>query len=407
MSWLRLAGFAVIPALGAVSPLLALPALTAAHGAGAWAAIAVGQSLGLAASTVVELGWGLNGSQRVARTSQERARTYFAWALASKIAALLPTLTVIVPLAWFLSPEREALAALSAAASAATGLTSTWYFIGRGCPQPILLFDTVPRVLCVAVSAGLMTLGYTPAVYPAVGILLPSIVALALTAMSEGVRARHFAGMSMRQLARLVSAQRHAVVGRLASSLYISLPTALVGAVSPTSIAVFGSAERMMRMALTVLAAVPNALQGWVGAPATSRGRQTRAQRAIALCAWAGLISGASFAAFLPIVAGFVFSEVVSIPWALAAVAGSIVFIVCLSRSTGNIGLVAVGNLRAVARSALWGAGIGIPLIVVLAARFGSIGGMMGMLVAELVVLIVQFRGLRRGKRPGRRSKGN
>ena len=55
--------FAVIPTIGIASPYLALPALTQAFGADGWASVAVGQSIGLAVSVPVELGWGLVGPQ--------------------------------------------------------------------------------------------------------------------------------------------------------------------------------------------------------------------------------------------------------------------------------------------------------------------------------------------------------
>lgn len=412
-SILRMAGFVVIPAMGIVSPLLALPALTRAHGGAAWTAVAIGQSLGLAVSVVVELGWGLDGSQRVARASQERAREYFAIAETTKLMVVPLALCLVLPTSALLNPGGSSLTMLSAAASMTTGLTTSWYFIGRGKPWVILTFDTLPRVLLVSLSALMLTRGAPAEMYPLVGIMLPSVVALGLTTWMAGVRSRHFRGLSIKRLIKYMVLQRHAVSGRLASALYISLPTALVSAASPASVPVFAAAERLMRMALAVLAAVPNALQGWVGKSPTTRGRWRRAKRAIWGCAGMGLLAGIGFAILLPFVASFVFAGVARIPQPLAWAAGGVVLIVCISRSTGNIGLVAVRRVPVVLVSAIGGAALGIPIIVLLAHLLGALGGMLGMLLAEVLVLVIQLYGLRdaglrtgKGRRAARDTHG-
>ena len=62
--------YAAFPMIGAVTPLLAIPAISQQFGAPGWASIAVGQSVGAAASVAVELGWGLTGPQAVAATDR-------------------------------------------------------------------------------------------------------------------------------------------------------------------------------------------------------------------------------------------------------------------------------------------------------------------------------------------------
>ena len=88
--------YLAVPLLNAVSPLLALPAITAHFGGSAWAAIAVGQSLGGTAGVIVELGWGLSGSQRVARMSPRNRANAFGVSLVAKAIVGVPVIGAAV-----------------------------------------------------------------------------------------------------------------------------------------------------------------------------------------------------------------------------------------------------------------------------------------------------------------------
>ena len=70
--------YVLVPAMGALIPLLAVPVVTGTFGATAFAALAIGQSVGAAAAVVVDLGWSLNGPQAVAR-SGPGARRRLLW----------------------------------------------------------------------------------------------------------------------------------------------------------------------------------------------------------------------------------------------------------------------------------------------------------------------------------------
>jgi O-antigen/teichoic acid export membrane protein len=157
--------FLLIPALSAVTPLIAIPAITATSGAGGWEAYALGLSIGSAACTLVELGWPLTGPQRVAaEVPGDR------WvSLVSSIRTRLLALIVLAPLAtglavllaWNATPEHVATTSLMALASAASGLSGNWYFIGVGRPLRILTSDALPRAVLVA-AASLAVLGGAP-----------------------------------------------------------------------------------------------------------------------------------------------------------------------------------------------------------------------------------------------------
>ena len=125
--------YLAIPALGAVSPLIAIPAITATAGASGWAAIAIGQGVGSAAAVVVELAWGLTGPQRVSRLKGAERGDLYLLALLSKILVF----AIVAPFSFYISTlicddafsNEAGWAALSACA---VGLSGAWFFLGTG-----------------------------------------------------------------------------------------------------------------------------------------------------------------------------------------------------------------------------------------------------------------------------------
>jgi hypothetical protein len=389
-------GFTLIPMLGLISPLIALPAITATHGASAWVAVAVGQSLGLTASVLIELGWALNGPQRVARASDAAGRRYLILSIATKCSVLVPTAILATLLAFSLTHEHRVEAMMVAFASALTGLSPTWYFIGVGSPAGALISESGPRVIFMVVSATMIGLGGPLWLFPVIGLGVPALAAPVLAILLTRASVKSLARWTFRRILSIVWLQRLALSGRAVSAFYISLPTALVGIVSPSSVGTFAAADRLMRMGLAVLSSVPNSLQRYVGVPATVNGRLRRAERAIVGNVALGLVAGLTFAALAPAVSSFIFSGVVSVSGDLAWASCVVILVVCTSRATGNLALVSARRIEAITRSAVAGALVGVPGVLVLAAHFGVIGGMLGALAAESTVLLVQLLALRR-----------
>lgn len=395
----RTAAFLAVPALGALAPFLALPAITAHFRASGWAAVAAGQSWGMALSIVVELGWALVGPQRVARLPLPQARRVLVVASRTKWLVVLPIAAIAAVVAAMTAPASPTIAALSAVGSAATGLTCVWYFIGRNRPLAILLTDTAPRVAAVVASAFLIDIGFGLWCYPVIGLLLPSLASPPLGVIMAGassstVRAFGRRAGGPRRLVAVIWGQRAAVSGRGISAVYIGLPVALVGWFAPAAVAVFAAAERLMRMGLNLLSAIPNSMQAWVGAGTDLRMRIARARRAMVINAALGAVAGAVFVTLAPPVSRLVFSGVATIPTSVAVVNAGVCFLVCTSRATGGIGLVVLHRIRIIAISAAAGAVVGVPAIILLGRAYGAIGGVTGELLAESVVLIVQLAGI-------------
>jgi hypothetical protein len=401
---MRVVGFALVPALSAVSPLIALPAVTSVGGADVWGAIAIGQSLGLAGATIVELGWGLKGPQRLARTGESGRRRAMAMSFQTRGAVFPLVGLVAAALAWLLATDHAVLAAMMAFSSVATGLSLIWYFIGAGRPGKLLVTDSVPRVVLVIASALAIYNGAPLIAYPLVGVLLPAIVAPALGALSVQLSRTDFRGIGATRTAILIRAQFVAMSGRFVSALYIALPVALVGLVAPQAVPVFAAAERLQRMYLSILSAIPNAMQGWVGKSPNVLHRISRAEQSAFVNAGVGILAGVVFTIGAPAAAAIVFSGVVTVSTELAGLCGLVIFFVCSSRAVGGLVLVALNSTGTVLRSALVGALIGVPGILLLGREYGAPGALMGEIAAEAAVLAVQFHGWlsRRRRRPGK-----
>lgn len=392
----RFSVFVAVPALTSLVPLLALPGVTSVAGAPGWAAVAVGQSIGAAGAVVTELGWGLTGTVRVGRQAESAARRLLAWSFATKVVVLLVVAPAAAIAAAVVAPAFRAEAAAIAAFGAVSSVNAVWFYIGRGDPRALLLFDALPRTLCGIVSAAFL-LGGAPLWVFALGIGVPAVAAPLLALSAVGLRRSDFTGMTWRRLWRVVVMQRTALAGRAVSSIYIALPVTLVAAVAPTSVvASFAGADRLQRMVLTGLQAVPNTVQHWVGSSPDLRVRLRRARSAAVLAVALGAAAGAGFIASAPTLSRLLLSETAPVtPFAAMLCAGTIT-VVSGSRITGGVVLVLLRRVRYILVSAVVGACVGVVVIPVGAVTFGVVGALGGTLLTEISVLAVQVVAARR-----------
>lgn len=393
----RVLGFVLLPLLNAVAPLLVLPIVTGRFGQETFAALVVAQSLGSAGAVLVELGWGVNGAQRVSRQKpRNRARTV-ALSTLTKALVLLPTsLLLVVAAVALVEPGHRVEAALIAVSGAFGSLNTVWVFIGMGRPSLVLLVESLPRLSLLLASAVGMALGGPFWLYVAASVL-PAVCCPLLGMRVVGTRWRDLRSFGWRHVLRATRAQFSALSARALSAVYIALPVALVSAVAPAgTVAVFGALERSQRMLLTGLQAFPNAMQGWVGGGATRDIRVSRSLRAIAINAGIGAVAGLLFALAGPALAEVLFSGVVELTHRETTVGGALILLVSVSRATGGLALVAVRRVSGITWSALAGAALGLPLVPLLAASHGALGAVLGEASAEAAVLLVQVVVLRR-----------
>lgn len=384
-------GFAAIPIVNALSPLLLFRAVSGALGSSGWAGFAVGQSVGLAFSVFVELGWGLNGPQQVALASPHSRDDLLRSAWVSKVAVFVAVAPIACIAAFFVSPGTGFGSAGVALGYAASGLSQSWYFIGLRRPWASLLTDGLVRVLGTLLAVYIVL---------ATSSLLLSGLCLALSGLISQLSAHLLAGVALwkgrlrvGEAVSTVRGQLPSVLSRGVSSLYTALPVTLVSLVAPGSVAAFSAVERLMRMGLTGLQFVPSFLQArfavaFASAPQHAKGRT--AWRAVGWNAILGLCSALAFGVFGPFASRMLFAGSVN-PSPLAFwIAGAVIMVTCVSRATGGLVLVAMDHIGSIAKSASIGAVVGVAAIPALAYSFGVVGGFAGELSAELGVLFFQ-----------------
>lgn len=394
----RLAGFAVLPMFGVVTPLLALPAITHTNGAGGWTAIAVGQSVGAGGAVLVELGWALTGPQAIAAATSADQKRLYIQAAASKVFVLTLVAPIVAVLSGVLVTHHRDAAILSALGIAVSGLSPNWYFIGQGRPRSIFLTDTIPRVSLTLVGVFLLYAGSPLWTFAACSVF-GYTASFALGSCLVGPGSSWQNEFQMRAIVATLRSQKIAVTGRGLSALYIGIPTSLVQAASPSSVAVFAAAERLVRMGLLVLQSVPNSLQRYLGSPTAAAEKARRIRAVLISQIVIGILAGLVVASMLPLAVDLLLTGTVEMPTLVATIAGGVAAATCISRGTGLI-LVNAGQVRSITVSAATGAGFGVTTIPLLAAWAGAQGAMTGLLIAELSVLAVQTALLVRGHRP-------
>jgi hypothetical protein len=95
------------------------------------------------------------------------------------------------------------------------------------------------------------------------------------------------------------------------------------------------------------------------------------------------------------VVTPLLFTGTVSVPWHVAALGGVVVFLVCVSRATGGLALVAYRRVPWLTLSTAVAAVVGLPAICLLAVVAGAPGAFLGEILAELTAITVQLWGLR------------
>lgn len=381
-----LAFYFAIPAISAVTPLLVLPALTAEYGARGLAAIGIGQSLGSTAAVIGELGWGVLGPQRIARATLEGRRQMYELALATKISAL----SLVVPLAalaaYYVADDHQAASALIAFAFGLTAMSPSWFLTGLNKPILILLGEALPR-LVLSAGVAIAILAGAPLELYGLSLLAAVCITWVLVARVTGQRLWP-SRQAFRAGPGAIRTQLPLTGGRIVSVLYTFLPVTLVALISPSSTATFTAADRLMRMALSLLGGVPQRLQSWVGVM-NGHARLNRSRQSLMMNAMLGLVAGLGFAVCAPWVAVFVFSGSVTIDIHISAISGAAIFVICASRGFG-LSLVAEGKANWIAAANIGAALTGVASIYLFAREWGTHGALLGTLSAEIVGLLIQ-----------------
>lgn len=391
----RIALFAIGPALSIVVPILTLPAISANFGSTGWASIAIGQSVGVAASIVIELGWSVAGPIQVAREDSIGQAKAFRRSLVERGCVTLLAIPVVGVVIYLIGPSFSVEAYLTSAAMALGGMSAAWFYVGTGASIRMLLLDSLPRVASSVAGAALLMNGaaliFLPVTQLAASVVLPFVPLAWLPKSRNGGVATLWA-----QLASTWGSQGAAFVTRVASSAYVALPTALMALVAPVGqVATFAAVDRVGRTALAALAPFNLALQGWIpGVDGNERCRRMKVALTLNLCLAMGSFLG--FWQLAPWVINILFAGEVTPDNATILAFGVVVSCVVLSRCTGIQCLAVLGRTWTTAASTVAGLVVSVPTVLFFGFSFGAVGVAWGIAATELTVLGIQVFALLR-----------
>jgi O-antigen/teichoic acid export membrane protein len=377
--------------------LLVVPVTIYIAGAAEWGSIAVGQSVGSIATIFVALGWGYNGPSLIARADARQKRLIAINSLVARlIAAPLITLAAAV-FAFHLAPTVPWAAVIACVTVSLGGLGMSWYFVGDGQPRKMFLFDGVPRWLGNLLGIGALFVWHD--VYAFLWIQLAGgLVASTLSTINvlRGGPAAPSGSWSVRLAFRGVRSQLYAGITVVTATSFASLPTLVLAALSPTSVPIYALGERLVRFALMSITPFLQWAQGWVPKSSPERPRAWRIKWATRVSFCAAIPLGL-VVAFVGPFAGHVLSAgVVELPFILTVAFGVAVATSAVSRVVGMACLLALGDDRSVAISAVLGAAVGTPLLFILVVNAGSTGAAMSLALSEIIVVGYQLIALRR-----------
>lgn len=392
--WLsRLMGFGMIPALALISPLLLLPLLTRVAGAEGWAAIATGQAIGSVGAVLVLFAWPTIGPPLVANKDWTEARgVYLTSALMRAVLLLLALPLVFLTVDLIVPPEWSSIASVVALGSCMTGLSASWFFVGRGTPKPLLLIETLPRIAGVVLSAIFLAVGLGVEAYATTTVIIEGAIALiASLKFARPVKplAQHWGD---------VRAALHDQWGIAFSGLlslgYTKASVAIVSASNFSAAPSFAAATRIQSFARLPMSPFVQSFQRWVYEQvddlASFLPRARTATTAVAGVSWtiAILIS-----VFLPHVSGFIFGGVIYLSQLQAILIAVAIAAIGISFPVASFYLVPLGRVRDLSRSLAGASIVGVPAIWGASSYWGADGALVVVAILEVGVAGYQVTG--------------
>jgi len=389
----KVLGFTLLPFVSSLSPFLLLPLLARRVTAEQWAGLGVGQSVGMVGAVAVTWGWQLLGPVRIASAERHERQARYLDSMVTRGLVCLVLTPILALLAGLLTPhEGRMLSVTMAAAICLSGLTPAWYFVGLGKPMGIFTWDVLPRILATVVAAVVVVTGGTAVSYP-VGLGIAGLVAVVVLTVRE-LRGYPVAE-HLRDTRHLRSELRRGFTPmstELTLSLYSSGSVAFVGLRGSTqTVAEYSSAYRLFRLAMYLVTAMANGLQGWVAErEGLERGR--RMVRALFAHAVIGVLGLLAMVALLPLVSTLLFGSNLSVDRLSSFYLGLTFCFASVGTSMARHVLIPEGATNGVFYSTFIGAAVGIPLLVVFSQKWGVPGASAALLVSQLVTISTILR---------------
>lgn len=392
----RLVRFGSLQAANAIAPLLVLPVVISIIGPSGWVGLANGLGIGAAAAVAVGLAWPITGPPRVAGADAATARAVLNESVVMRGIVFLPVAGVAAVAAALLSPPGTdpVLPIAMALATALSGLSSSWYFIGRARASGIARYETVPRLAATVLTIPAVLWTGQPLLYPA-------LLALATLGGTTASVLRETGGRGLRAAIRPawagIAAQAPLGAAGLLStgSSALAVPVATASGAAVPQVGGFAAAVRLRGMAQAGIGAGTSALQGWVAEHGPEVLRR-RARTALAVNGGLGAAAGLVLALAAPWVDVLIFGPDVQISPGTAAILGVTCLFYALSASLSHHVLGPSGRSRTIVTATCVSSLIATPTIFALAPLYGAQGAMASVALGEGLTVLIQGFAARR-----------
>lgn len=386
----RLLGFSALPFISALTPLLLLPIVARLGGPEGWASVSVGQAVGAIGSVAIGYGSMIWGPPAIASVTRdiERHATY-TQVLSSK--ALISTIVfpAVIIITIGMSPSKYLLEGIGMAVSMALiGWSPSWYLIGLGKPRPIATYETIPKLVATALSAGLLLSTGIIWLYP-LCLILATVIGLSLFHRRElgtvWPRIRPLSRATM----KLIGFRWNTALIEATGAAYVAAPVPVVSTGgSASEISSVASGDKIYRYGLFGVVALANAFQGWVLEP-TNTSRLRRHIIALVAHTVLGLVGLLFLCIAGPWSTEILFGTAVAAHNPMMAFYGIAYFAVSVSTPLVRNLLIPAGRTRVVLFATIVGAIVGLPSMVILNTTMGASGVGLGFATSELLVLVI------------------
>lgn len=389
----KVSGFAAATLITGVVNAAAIPALIASGGISGWTSLAVGQSVGAIAAVAIGFGWAVSGAATVAMMSTAEAADALRRSVAIRALLAIPVLAVAAAVGWTAVRGGSWNASAAAVAYGLNGLTAAWWFIGIRSPRGMIVRETVPKstgvVLGVVVAAATGQLLWFP-----LGLALGCLAAAALAV--QGLPGRHwFMRADFIGVRAELRSQAPAALTSAVSTAYLNVPMIVVSTMVPQQLAAFAITDRLFRLASVGVSPLVQTLQGWIPHPDPQE-LTRRIPRGLQAAALLAGVASVGFAVVSAVAGPLISAGTVEVEPASVIAFACTLFFVVVSQISGLSCLVALGRVSDVARSAVLGAVVGVPVVLVGTLLVGAPGAAAGQAMAEGAVTSYQLLRVRR-----------
>jgi O-antigen/teichoic acid export membrane protein len=395
-----LSGYAIYALTPALVAIAMTPIVISRAGAVAWGGLIIGQTIGAWVSVVAGYGWGYTGPSEIALMAPDLRAQFYLDSVVSRLLLFVVLVPVAIVLVFGFNPAHVSIEpdVVMAVAALMPALSGSWYFVGQGHPRRLLLIDMAPNLIATVTGGVVLLFGaglLTYALIQAAGGLIAATGALVSSSKEAGAHRLVWAiAPAVRRL--LDRSKVISVAIAVTASMYINGPILVVAHfATPTSIAIYGLAQKLQRSASQLTTPITQVAQRYVPSARTPEERRNRIRKAVLASTGIGLVMGVIFAAAAPIASHLLSDGRIVLHPDITIPLGLCIDFVLISGVVGLSCLTTLGRTDLVAKSTACGAILGVPLSIWWCKLWGPSGVAWAVAVAESAVTTYQLAWLR------------